>query len=151
MSKKFVFIILTIYIVMFAIFCDSKFQEIIEKDRDRESIFKITDKKYSFTRFTDYPSDDSENDDVTYKYALWDEKKHTGVIDEIQKYKVNKEKYVIYIIGKDSWSDDYLQYFIFNYKNNNLQSYTNLQDMSDEDKIIFEEDNDWLTPTRYSY
>lgn len=144
-SKSSVIKILFVLLLITIIICSS-YEVIKYYLDDKKTIFEITDGKYSIEAFPDIPIEISDDYVPSYIYALWDEKRHTGVVDEIQKYKVDEDKTLIYIIGKSNRNNNYLQYFIFNYKTNKLKTYLNLQDMNDEDKIIFDYEKEFKLP-----
>lgn len=121
---------------------------------DGTSIEEITNGKY---QINDYPDDTESGSSVKYSYALVNNKTNQVIGkngDWVKKYKVDINKHIIYmttyIISDNPLESGVIKYHVLNYDTDDYNSYSNLEDMDELERKIFEDENDWLIPNRNS-
>ena len=70
----------------------------------------------------------------------------TYISEDVQKYKLDKNKKIAYIISKKELTDEYYSYLIINYETNELKWYDKLDELSEIDKKIFSNQSEFKNP-----
>lgn len=143
MNKKFIVIILIIYLVIFASFIN-----IIGNSSDgKKTIFTITNRKYYMfhTSAFDY-EENGETVKVPIEYHLSRTDYGSAIVNNVQKYKILESEKIIILIGKQPYhQEENFKYIVLNYESDICNYYNNVEDITEIDVRIIEKD-DWLIP-----
>lgn len=101
---------------------------------DPNSILAITNRKYVL---------DEHKDVEGYWYSIRTLDEET-IVPELIKYKIIKEKNKIYAVN--GYHDYSKKYIIINYKKEKHKEYYNLEEMSNNDQIIFKTEEGFIYP-----
>ena len=107
---------------------------------DPDSILAITNRKYTL--------DDYKDVEGYYSYSIrYIKGEGIGgetIVPELIKYKIIKEKNKIYAVN--GYHDYSKKYIIINYKKEKHKEYYNLEEMSNNDQIIFKTEEGFIYP-----
>lgn len=101
---------------------------------DPDSILAITNRKYVL---------DEHKDVEGYWYSIRTLDEET-IVPELVKYKIIKENNKIYAVN--GYHDYSKKYIIINYKKEKHKEYYNLEEMSNNDQIIFKTEEGFIYP-----
>ena len=101
---------------------------------DPDSILTITNRKYVLDEYKDVEG---------YWYSIRTLDEET-IVPELVKYKIIKEKNKIYAVN--GYHDYSKKYIIINYKKEKHKEYYNLEEMSNNDQIIFKTEEGFIYP-----
>lgn len=117
---------------------------------DGTSIEEITKGKYQIAETIG----SGPGEPIKFKYALVNNKTNREVGNWLKKYKLDINRHIIHVISygnfADSLDSEGIKYHILNYNTDECNSYSNLEDMNELDQKIFEDEDNWLIPTRHS-
>lgn len=143
MNKKFVFGILTIYLIIFAVFVST----IDNSFNGEKTILTITNRKYGMIRTSSFNYDENgEIDSSSRDYHLSNRDIYDEVVHDVQKYKIFESEKIIILIGKIPYhNEEGFKYFVLNYETDICNYYDKVEDIIEIEQSRIEEVN-WLIP-----